>query len=75
MSDLIWMRVHEAARYTGLSVSTLNKLRCWGGSARYVKRGKTILYQRQWLDEWLIARSVTSTSEYGKLAKSAHGAV
>ena len=54
----------EAAKYTGLSSSTLTKLRVFGGGPRYIKARRSVLYDRPDLDEWLNARKHASTSEY-----------
>jgi len=53
----------EAARYLGLAVSTLAKMRCWGGSPTFVRLGRKIGYPRADLDEWLAARRATNTSD------------
>jgi predicted DNA-binding transcriptional regulator AlpA len=53
----------EAASYVGLSVSSLNKLRLFGGGPRYLKLGKRVVYDTRDLDAWLKARRRTSTSD------------
>ncbi|WP_343231216.1 helix-turn-helix domain-containing protein [Rhodomicrobium vannielii] len=59
------MRTPEAARYLGLAVSTLARLRCLGGGPRYAKAGKrTIIYDRADLDGWLATRLHDCTREY-----------
>lgn len=59
------MRVPEAARYLGLAVSTLNKMRCFGGGPQFAKAGpRVVVYDRRDLDEWLQDRICRSTSEY-----------
>ena len=68
-----WLRVPEAARYTGLSAGTLNKLRCYGGGPRYVRQGRSILYRQDWCDEWLVKGAVRSTAEYGLVEKTSGG--
>ena len=65
-----WLRVPEAARYTGLSATTLNKLRCYGGGPRYVRQGRCILYRQDWCDEWLVKGAARSTAEYEPAAKA-----
>ena len=65
-----WLRVPEAARYTGLSATTLNKLRCYGGGPRYVRQGRCILYRQDWCDEWLVKGAARSTAEYEPPAKA-----
>ena len=54
---------HEAARYLGLAVSTLAKMRCWGGSPTFVRLGRKIGYQREDLDKWLAAHRAINTSD------------
>ncbi len=58
------LRVPEAATYVGLSVSTLNKMRCRGDGPVFVKLGRAVVYRIDELDRWLASRSVRSTSEY-----------
>lgn len=58
------MNTTEAAKYTGLSQSTLTKLRVFGGGPRFIKARRSVLYDRPDLDEWLNARKHASTSEY-----------
>lgn len=55
------LRTKEAAAYLGLSASTLNKLRCFGGGPRYFKLGKPVVYAVSDLDAWMVARARAST--------------
>jgi hypothetical protein len=48
------MKVIAAARYLGLSPSTLAIMRCKGTGPRFLKRGR-IFYYREDLDAWLNA--------------------
>ena len=57
--------VKEAARYTGLSVSTLNKLRVFGGGPVFLKLGRRVAYDATDLDAWLASRRRRSTSDGG----------
>ena len=52
-----------AARHVGLSKSTLEKLRVFGGGPRYLKLGTAVRYRTEDLDAWLAARIVSSTSQ------------
>ena len=45
-----------AASYTGLSASTLSKLRVFGGGPAFLKLGRRVAYDVKDLDEWLGAR-------------------
>ncbi len=54
----------EAAKYTGLSTATLEKLRCAGGGPRFISYSRrAVRYRLADLDEWMAARTVGSTSE------------
>ena len=52
-----------AARYLGMSKSTLEKLRVFGGGTKYLKLRHLVRYRPQDLDEWMNARLVSSTSD------------
>ncbi|MDB5693086.1 MAG: transcriptional regulator [Alphaproteobacteria bacterium] len=52
-----------AAEYTGLAVSTLQKLRIFGGGPRYLKLGRAVRYRLEDLEGWLADRTVASTSQ------------
>lgn len=60
------VRTPGAARYTGQSVSTLNKLRVAGGGPAYSKVGRIVVYDLDDLDAWIDARKRTSTSEVAR---------
>lgn len=55
------IRVREAADYVGLSKSTMDKLRCFGGGPRYFKLGRAVVYAQTDLDEWLAGKGRYST--------------
>ena len=55
--------VNEAAPYTGLAVSTLNKLRCQGGGPVFAKLGRRVIYSTDDLDDWVSKHRRASTSE------------
>lgn len=57
--------VVEAGEYTGISVSTLNKLRVFGGGCAYAKIGRHVVYEPADLDAWMDAKRRTSTSDAG----------
>ncbi len=51
-----YMRPHDAARYTGISGSTLAKLRMRANRAngpRFVKLSGCVIYRRSDLDDWI----------------------
>ncbi|KAB2671129.1 helix-turn-helix domain-containing protein [Ochrobactrum sp. LMG 5442] len=55
------IRVKQAAAYLGLSKSTMDKLRHFGGGPRYFKLGRTVVYDTADLDAWRNERATTST--------------
>lgn len=56
------VRTEAAARYTGLSISSLEKLRLTGGGPKYIKLGRTVVYDPGDLDVWLSDHRRSSTS-------------
>jgi hypothetical protein len=52
-----------AARFLGLAVATLAKMRCVGGSPAFIKAGRKVGYRRSDLRAWQNARRVHNTSE------------
>lgn len=57
------LTVEVAATYTGLSVSTLNKLRISGKGPVFLKLGRRVVYDPSDLDDWLNMRRRRSTSD------------
>jgi len=53
----------EAARFIGVAVATLAKMRCVGGSPAFIKAGRKVVYRRSDLIAWLDARRVRNTTE------------
>jgi excisionase family DNA binding protein len=63
-----------AARYMGLSASTLAKMRLSGNSPAFLKLGRRVLYRRVDLDAWLESRIARNTSDAdARLPKSLTG--
>jgi predicted DNA-binding transcriptional regulator AlpA len=62
---------HEAARYLGISASTLSKLRVFGGGPKFHKLGRRVVYDTRDLDGWFEARQRSSTSDSGKAGRTA----
>ncbi len=58
------LRVSDAARFLGLSASTLNKLRVYGGGPAFAKLGRIVVYDMRDLDAWAAAHTHRCTSEY-----------
>jgi predicted DNA-binding transcriptional regulator AlpA len=56
------LRTNGAAEYTGLSVSTLNKLRLSGGGPLYIKLGRSVVYAPADLEAWLAGHRRRSTA-------------
>jgi predicted DNA-binding transcriptional regulator AlpA len=52
-----------AARYVGLSESTLAKLRLNGNGPTYCKLGRRVVYRLADLDAWLQSRTTRDTSD------------
>jgi Helix-turn-helix domain len=60
-----WLSIVEAACYTGLSASTLNKLRCKrNNTLPYYKVNFRVVYNRLDLDRWLASHRKQSTRQY-----------
>jgi predicted DNA-binding transcriptional regulator AlpA len=57
------LRTSGAAAITGLSISTLNKLRCAGGGPVFLKLGRAVRYDPRDLNEWLSGKRLRNTSE------------
>ncbi len=55
------IRTKAAAAYLGISKSTLDKLRCFGGGPVFAKLGRAVIYNTDDLDAWLAERRRTST--------------
>lgn len=55
------IKVAGAAERLGLSISTLNKLRCLGGGPAFYKLGTAVFYDPADLDVWVAERRRTST--------------
>jgi hypothetical protein len=53
----------DAARYLGLAVQTLAKLRLSGNGPPFAKLGRRVVYDPQDLEYWLSQRKRTSTSQ------------
>jgi predicted DNA-binding transcriptional regulator AlpA len=52
-----------AARYVGLSESTLAKIRLNGNGPVYCKLGRRVVYRPADLDQWLQSRTARDTSD------------
>ena len=59
----VFLKPAEAAAYIGSSVSTLAKLRIYGGGPTYHKVGRSVRYSRAALDVFMAQRLVHSTSD------------
>jgi predicted DNA-binding transcriptional regulator AlpA len=57
------LRVREAADHVGLSKSTLDKLRVYGGGPLYLKLGRRVVYDAIDLDTWLAGKRVANTTQ------------
>jgi predicted DNA-binding transcriptional regulator AlpA len=65
MTDLtgIWLRPPAAARYLGISASTLAKWRLRGFGPKWTKLSKAVAYDRSALEEFARSNLRSSTSE------------
>jgi Helix-turn-helix domain len=61
--DELMLDVQAAARFTGIALATLAKMRCMGGGPPFVKAGRRVLYRRGDVIAWLNARRVRNTTE------------
>ncbi|RWE53396.1 MAG: DNA-binding protein [Mesorhizobium sp.] len=72
------LRTEHVAKITGLSASTLTKLRLTGGGPRYIKLGRTVVYDPDDIEAWLRANRRISTSAAppsdGSATRSLNGA-
>ncbi|HEX8944812.1 MAG TPA: helix-turn-helix domain-containing protein [Gemmatimonadaceae bacterium] len=57
------MTTGETSQYVRHAVQTLAKWRCYGLGPRYVRVGRSILYDRADVDAWLETRMRRSTSD------------
>lgn len=57
------LNVVQAAAYTSLSKSSLDKLRVYGGGPLYIKVGAQVVYDKIDLDTWLTGKKVANTSQ------------
>jgi predicted DNA-binding transcriptional regulator AlpA len=62
------LRAPEAARYLGLSASTLSKMRLRGDGPVFLKLNRAVAYDSRDLDAWLAGRRRVSTSDPGQTA-------
>jgi excisionase family DNA binding protein len=64
MNSEMYLTTKQAAQFSGLSVSYLNKLRCFGGGSPFLKVGRKCIYRRDQFEAWLAKHQCRSTSEY-----------
>ena len=57
------LQARDAARFVGLSESTLAKLRLNGNGPTYCKLGRRVVYRPADLEEWLQSRTARDTSD------------
>jgi hypothetical protein len=62
------LNVIQAATYTSLSKSSLDKLRVYGGGPLYIKVGARVVYDRIDLDTWLVGKKIANTSQQIEVA-------
>ena len=57
-----------AAQYTGISISTLNKLRIFGGGPVFIKYYRRVVYRKSDIDAWMNSKRRRSTSDMNEQA-------
>ncbi len=57
------MPTPDAATYLGIGVSTLNKMRVFGGGPKFIAIGTRVVYDPADLDNWCADKKRTSTSD------------
>ncbi len=60
-----YLRTSEAATHLSLSISTLEKHRCYGSGPRFYKLGGRVVYAIADLDDWAATGRKSSTSDPG----------
>jgi excisionase family DNA binding protein len=70
----VYLTPPEAANYLRSSVSTLAKLRVYGGGPAFTRIGRAIRYRRADLDTYMADQLVRSTSEKRVVTGSANAA-
>lgn len=63
------LRTQQAAEYCGFKQSTFEKLRVTGGGPMFCRLGRTILYLRADLDDWIECHRIDSTSAVAPVSK------
>lgn len=63
MNEDRWVDTEEGAAHVGVAISTMEKLRVYGGGCPYSKRGRSVRYKISDLDRWMSARMVETTSQ------------
>jgi len=72
--DSSTLNAKAAARYLGLSPSTLAKMRLSGNSPAFLKLGRRVLYRCADLETWLESRVARNTADAdARLPKSLTG--
>ena len=68
------LRTRNAALYCGFSKSTFEKFRCYGGGARFIRRGSAVYYDVRDLDDWLAALPRFGNTSEADAAREAEAA-
>lgn len=61
-NDNHFLNVVAAAKYLGISKSTLDKRRVYGGGPLFIKLGSRVVYAKPDLDQWVADNRRASTS-------------
>ena len=63
-SESEYYTIEELAQLLGKHRGTLARYRVDGGGPAYIKVGRTVLYERSSVKEWLKSHSFTCTAQY-----------
>lgn len=63
MNEDRWVDTEAGAAHVGVAISTMEKLRVYGGGCPYSKRGRSVRYKISDLDRWMSSRMVETTSQ------------
>ena len=67
MNKKVRMRTKEAANYLAMAKSTLEKKRLTGHGPKFIKMGRSVVYDVHDLDEWAESQKFSSTSEFRRV--------
>jgi predicted DNA-binding transcriptional regulator AlpA len=66
MMEACFLSVRDAAARLSIGVSTMNKLRTYGGGPEFHRIGRRVVYSTKSLDKWVAQRTFETTSQYSR---------